>query len=163
MRRRSAAMGLWMCAAVVAVGTLRTGTAFAELSAADKQTLAELALQWAADGGIPDVKLQHDPSKLVVVNLNLPPNTVLRVPNRTVSLKSPMRIQAEADMVGDLLYFRLGPFTGDKDRATVAIALLWAIGVRSKTTYLSGGGSTLQFQQRDGKWTLLPVNERWTS
>jgi hypothetical protein len=45
----------------------------------------------------------------------------------------------------------------------VPIALVWAVGMQSKTPYLSGGGATLQFEQRDGKWTLLPVNERWAS
>ena len=137
--------------------------AHAQLSIADKQALAQLALQWAVDGGIPDVKLLKDASKVVVMDENLPPGTELHVPNRTVALESPMRIQVLADMAGDFLYFRLGPFTGDKDHATVPIALVWAVGVRSKTPYLSGGGTTLQFEHRGGKWTLLPVNERWTS
>lgn len=170
MRRRGApAIGLWTCAAIAAVGALCAcacacaGPAQAQLSVADKQALAELALQWAVDGGIPDVMLLKGPSKLVVLNTNLPAHTQLHVPNRTVSLLSPIRIQTQADMLGDFLYFRFGPVASDKGRATVSIALVWAVGVRSKTPYLSGGGATLQFEQRDGKWTRLPVNERWAS
>jgi hypothetical protein len=149
--------------AVLVAVTLGAGAAAAQLPTADKQTLAELALRWAVDGGIPDVKLLQDPSKLVVIDQNLPPRVALRVPNRTVEVQSPLQIQVRADMEADFLYFRLGPFTGDKDHASVPIALVWAVGVRSKTPYLSGGGATLQFERRDGQWTLLPVSERWMS
>jgi hypothetical protein len=163
LRRIAPTIAVWACAAVAAVGTLCAGPVQAQLSVADKQTLAELALQWAVDGGIPDVKLLKDPSKLVVLSTNLPPRTELHVPNRTVSLQSPISIQARADMRGDFLYFRFGPIARAQDHATVPIALVWAVGVRSKTAYLSGGGATLHFEQRDGKWTLRPVQERWAS
>jgi hypothetical protein len=120
-------------------------------------------LQWAVDGGIPDIKLLKDPANLVVVDINLPPRSELHVPNRTVSVLSPIRIQVQADTVADFLYFRLGPFSGEKGHTTVPIALLWSVGRQTKTPYLSGGGATLEFERRDGKWMLLPIHERWAS
>ncbi len=156
-------MGLWIWAVVGAVSLAGARPAHAQLTNTDKQALAQLALQWAVDGGIPDVKLLKDAPKLVVVDQNLPPRTELHIAKRTVTLLPPIRVQVAADMHSDFLYFRFGPIAGDKNHATVPIALVWAVGVRSKAQYLSGGGTTLQFQQRDGKWTLLPVNERWSS
>ena len=135
----------------------------AQLPNDDRRVLAGLALRWAVDGGIADVKLLSDPSKLVVVDENLPKGTELVVPGRTVSLQSPIRIQAIADRWGDFLYFRIGPFEGEKDHATVRISLLWAVGRDSKTPQQSGGGAALRFERRDGVWTLLPVTELWAS
>jgi hypothetical protein len=157
---RNAAAVCLLGVVLLAVGSR---SAEAQLSNADKQALADMALQWAADGGIPDVKLLPNPTTLLVVNQNLPPRTTLHVANRTVMLESPLRIQVIADVAGDVMYFRLGPFAGEKGRASVAVALVWAVGVSSKAAYLSGGGATLQFEKRDGQWTLLPVNERWAS
>lgn len=150
-------------AAVLILATFGSRAARAELSNADKETLAGLALRWAIDGGIPDVKLMKDPSKVIVESQNLPPRVKLTVPQRTVKVTSLVHLQVEADMYGDFLYFHFGPLTGDERHASVPITLTWAVGVHSKTAYLSGGGTTLQFEMRDGKWTLLPVTERWTS
>jgi hypothetical protein len=133
------------------------------MSATDQHTLAEMALRWAIDGGIPDFKLVKDPSTLIVARTNLPKAPNLRLPGRTVVLLSPQRIQARADAQGDFLYFRFDRWGGDARHATVAIALIWAVSRTSKEHYLSGGGATLEFQKRDDTWQLLPVNERWTS
>jgi len=73
------------------------------------------------------------------------------------------RIQAIADIKGDLLYFRFGQFKGSDVRASVAIALLWAVSVKSKEVYLSGGGATLDFEKVNGAWQMLPVTNRWQS
>jgi len=137
--------------------------AHAQLSNTDKQTLAELALRWAVDGGIPDVGLMKDPAQVFVEDHNLPPRPQLHVPQRTVTVASRIHLQAEADLHGDFLYFHFGPITGEQSRASVPITLVWAVGIGSKAVYLSGGGTTLQFELRHDKWTLLPVTERWTS
>jgi len=129
----------------------------------DKQALAQMALVWALDGGIPDTTLMRDPADVVVERTNLPPRVELKVPQRTVRVVSLVHVQGEADVSGDLLYFHFGPITGNAQRASVPITLAWAVGVRSKEKYLSGGGTTLQFERRKGKWKLLPVTERWTS
>jgi len=146
-------------AALTAVAT----TAQAKLADADKKVLTELALQWAIEGGISDFKLVKDPSHLVVANFNLPKQVELAVPGRTVVVLSLPRIQAEADFRGDFLYFRFNRFKGDDQKAEVAIALVWAVSVKSTTQYLSGGGATLNFEKHDGKWQLQPVMNRWMS
>ncbi|HVO23341.1 MAG TPA: hypothetical protein VMW56_06895 [Candidatus Margulisiibacteriota bacterium] len=138
-------------------------TAHAALSDADKKSVAEMALQWAIDGGIGDFKLVKDPAHLVVATLNLPKGVKLELPGRAIDLFSLLRIQAEADHGGDFLYFRFNRLDGDQEHAKVAIALVWAVGQHSKTQYLSGGGATLDLEKRDGKWQLLPVMNRWQS
>jgi hypothetical protein len=135
----------------------------AALSNDDKKALAEMALQWAIDGGIADFKLVKDPTQLIVANLNLPKGIKLELPGRTISVDSLLLIQTKANRFGDFLYFRFDRFTGDAEHAQIAIALTWAVGEHSTTQYLSGGGATLDFEKRDGKWQLQPVMNRWQS
>ena len=161
-RPRSArALLLGTCAAALAA--IIALPAQAALSDADKKTLAEMAMQWAIDGGIGDFKLVKDPSTLVVATFNLPKNVKLELPGRTINLFSLLRIQAEANHGGDFLYFRFNRFDGDDHHAKVAIALVWAVAENSQTQYLSGGGATLEFEKHDGKWQLQPVMNRWQS
>jgi hypothetical protein len=150
-------------ASLVVLGALVATAAHAALSDADKKTVAEMALQWAIDGGIGDFKLVKDPANLVVANFNLPKGVKLELPGRAISLFSLLRIQAEANHGGDFLYFRFNRLDGDQDHAKVAIALVWAVAEQSRTQYLSGGGAALDFEKRDGKWQLQPVMNRWQS
>jgi len=162
LARRRAALGVWL-GSVMAVCTLLPAPTWAVLADADKQTIAELSIQWAIDGGIGDFKLLKDPSNLVVANFNLPKGAKLVLPGRTIQLFSLLRIQAEANHSGDFLYFRFNRLDGDGEHAKVAIALVWAVAEHSATQYLSGGGATLDFERRDGKWQLQPVTNRWMS
>jgi hypothetical protein len=155
------ALRTWLAVAVLAA--LVAAPAAATLSDADKKRIAEMALQWAVDGGIADFKLVKDPSAFIVANFNLPTDVKLELPGRAIFLYSLLRIQAEADHGGDFLYFRFNSFEGDEDHAKVAIALVWAVGQHSGAQYLSGGGATLDFEKRDGKWQLQPVMNRWMS
>jgi len=150
-------------AAVVAVAVLLVAPAHATLSADDKRTLAQLALQWAIDGGITDFKLVKDPTTIPVLDANLPRGTRLQLAGRKVEVHSLAVMQALADMRGDFLYFRLGPFAEKDQRVNVPIALVWSVSVKSTAQYLSGGGATLEFEQRDGAWRQLPVTNRWSS
>jgi hypothetical protein len=157
------AVGRALGAAVLGLVWSVAAPACAEVADADKKTLAELALRWAVDGGIADVKLMKDASTLVVVDTHLPPGVRLAVAGRTVRVLTSAAIQAEADRAGDFLYFRFDRFTGDARRASVPIALVWAVGKGSTVHYLSGGGATLDFEQRNGTWVLLPVSNQWMS
>jgi hypothetical protein len=150
-------------AIVVVAAALFVAPAQATLSADDKRALVQIALQWAIDGGIADVKLIKDPKKIFVLNVNLPPRTQPEIPDRKVEVQSLALIQAVADTRGDLLYFRIGPFTEKDQHAIVPIALIWAVSVKSTEHHLSGGGATLEFEKRDGKWQQLPVTNRWAS
>ena len=161
-RARRGAVGRALAAALGLLTSV-AAPACADVADADKKTLAELALCWAIDGGIADVKLMKDGSTLVVVDTHLPPGVRLAVEGRTVRVLAPAAIQAEADRAGDFLYFRFDRFAGDARRASVPIALVWAVGKGSTVHYLSGGGATLDFEQRDGAWVLLPVSNRWMS
>ena len=156
--RRHAAL-----ATLLVLGSLVPTAAPAALSNADKKAVAEMALQWAIDGGISDFKLVKDPANLVVANFNIPKGLKLELPGRAISLFSLLRIQAEANHGGDFLYFRFNRFDGDDHHAKVAIALVWAVAENSQTQYLSGGGATLEFEKHDGKWQLQPVMNRWQS
>lgn len=163
-----ARLSSWRCAGLVAGLTALVGTAGIaqvpqSLSTTDRQALAVMALRWAVDGGIQDFKLAKDPTQLVVEHTHLPANTRLRVPRHTVTLLSAPRIQARADRSGDFLYFRFGPFEGTAEHASVPISLLWAVSVHSTVRYLSGGGATLSFEKRNGRWQLLPVTSHWVS
>jgi len=151
-----------LSAGALLIGTLATAVQ-AALPLKDQQTLAEMALQWAVGGGLPDVNLLKDPKTLTVADFNLPKNTELKVPGHKVVVASLPRIQAIADIKGDLLYFRFGQFKGSDVRASVPIALLWAVSVKSKEVYLSGGGATLDFEKVNGAWQMLPVTNRWQS
>jgi hypothetical protein len=133
------------------------------LTAADKRVLAEMALQWAVDGGISDFKLVKDPENLIVSEANLSNKMELKLPDRVITVLSPSNVQERADKEGDFLYFRFGPFIGYRDTARLTITLVWAVSSRSEAQYLSGGGATLKFERREGKWTMLPVTNRWIS
>jgi hypothetical protein len=156
------------CVATAAGAALLLATAAfvvapTELSPASTRLLATLALQWAVSGGIADFKLVKDPSHLVVSSAQLPKRTQLALPGRNVAVLSPRRIQQRADRQGDFLYFRFERFRRHGTRASVALALLWAVSVHSTAHYLSGGGAVLTFEQCDGTWHLLPVRKRWMS
>ena len=162
------AAGHRLAVAAVALACTITATAAArpapgELPAADKRTLAELALQWAVDGGLADFTRVKDPAKLLVSTANLGPKMVLKLPGRSVSILSPARLQAQADNSGDFLYFRFGPFRRDQQGTRVTLSLAWAVSTHSSTLYLSGAGATLHFEKHAGKWRLLPVTDRWMS
>jgi hypothetical protein len=148
---------------VVAGVALLVAPAHATLSAEDKRTLAEMALQWAIDGGIADFKLVKDPSTIYILDANLPARAQLQISGRKVEVRSLVLMQALADAQGDFLYFRVGPFSEKDQHATVPIALVWSVSVNSTAQYLSGGGATLEFEKRDGKWQQLPVTNRWMS
>lgn len=150
-------------AAVVAVAVLLAAPVHAKLPAEDQRTLAQMALQWAIDGGIMDVKLVKDLTTIPVLDANLPPHTRLQLAGRKVEVYSLAVMQALADTQGDFLYFRLGPFAEKDHRVSVPIALVWSVSVKSTVQYLSGGGATLEFEKRDGAWQQLPVTDRWSS
>jgi hypothetical protein len=155
-------IGTLSCASLLTFAiTVAAGPA--SLSNADKRTLAQMALAWAIDGGISDVKLIKDPATVIVSTANLPAKTTLTLPARTVRVLPPAGIQTEADHKGDFLYFRFGSFTGTAETARVAVSLVWAISKHSQHLYLSGGGATLSFEKHDGTWQLLPVTDRWMS
>ncbi|MBI3785463.1 MAG: hypothetical protein HY270_18890 [Deltaproteobacteria bacterium] len=129
----------------------------------DAVTVAEMALEWAVVGGISDFHLVKDPSLLIVADFNLPKNAVLKVAGHKVSLLPLQDIQTMADDRGDFLYFRFAPFIRHAERIDVPISLVWAVGAKSTTIYMSGGGATLNFERQNGKWILLPVTEHWMS
>lgn len=151
-----------LCVCLLAAG-LQAHAAHAELSVDDTRTIVELALQWAVDGGIPDFSLATNKTDLVVANQSLPLNLKPQVPKHTVTILSLLQIQARADITGDFLYFRFGELSEEDQRVRVPIGLFWAVGMNSTKQYVSGGGSVLDFEKRDGKWTLLPVTNRWMS
>ncbi len=151
-------------AVAVAWSVLLAAGAAQALSHADKQTLASLALQWAVEGGIGDVGLLKDPTRLIVAAHYVPSDALLVVPNRTVVLMSLVRIQAHADVTGDFLYFVIGPFQARGERVRVPVKLEWAISVNEQhLPHLSGGGAILEFERKDGQWQRLPVVEQWSS
>lgn len=163
IRRRPARGAAYAVAFGAAVAIATLATAEGVLSAGDRRVLAEQSLRWAIEGGISDFHLVKDPSHLIVASVNLRDVAALQVPHRTVTILSPQRIQNRANTKGDFLYFRFDRFDGDASHARVAVALVWAVSATSKEHYLSGGGATLEFEQRDGRWQLLPVTERWMS
>jgi hypothetical protein len=147
--------------AVLAAGTAAVA-APVELSNADKQALAVLAIQWACDGGLDDFKRVPTGSDLVVADVNLPKDVKLDLPGRKVVVASLARIQAHADIKGDAVYFRLGPFTGDDLRTEVPVALLWAASVRNPAAVVTGSGALLEFEKRNGKWQRVGMTGAWT-
>ncbi|HVM98514.1 MAG TPA: hypothetical protein VMT89_19115 [Candidatus Acidoferrales bacterium] len=161
---------LWIAAAAVSLlwratlaADLKGTPTAAPFGASDEVTIAEMALQWAMDGGIADFHLVKDPNIAIVADLNLPKNAALKLTGHKVSLLSMQDIQSMADEHGDLLYFRFAPFKQRDERIDVPISLVWAVGAKSTTIYMSGGGATLSFKRQNGKWVLLPVTEHWMS
>lgn len=153
---------LWSTILLVTATTVGAAPARA-LTGEDKQTLAVMAMQWVIDGGLADFKLIPDPNTLLVANVGLPKGFTLTLPGRKVTIQSPVKIQARADLGTDLLYFRLGPFAGTDERPSVSVALQWAVSVRRASQQPAlGSGATLEFERRAGTWHLLPVTQRWT-
>ena len=136
--------------------------AYAGLSAEDKKALAETAIQWAIDGGLPDFKFVKEPEKLVVLNTYLPQGAKLELPGRKLAVTSLVRIQATADVGTDVTYFRFGPFSGGDARASGSIALVPVQSIRNPAGGGGSSGADLEFEKRDAKWVVSRVADRWT-
>ncbi len=163
IRRRPTSVAAYVALFGVALAIATPAAAENGLSAVDRRVLAEKALRWAIDGGISDFHLVKDPSHVIIANVNLEGVPELSLPHRAAVILTPQAIQARADGKGDFLYFRFDRFSGDAAHARVVLSLVWAVGATSQEHYLSGGGATLEFEQRDRQWRLLPVTERWAS
>lgn len=163
LRRRPTSVAAYAAIFGVAVAIATLAAAQDGLSAVDRRVLAERALRWAIEGGISDFRLVKDPSHVIVANVNLDGIPGLNIPRRAAVIMSPQAIQARADGKGDFLYFRFDRFSGDAAHARVVLSLVWAVAATSHERYLSGGGATLEFEQRDRQWRLLPVTESWSS
>ena len=153
-----------------ALGALATVTvitcttpAGAEFPKDDKQALGTLAAQWAINGGLPDAQRVPSASDLMVADVNLPKGVSFDLPGRKVVVMSLVLIQAHADIKGDAVYLRLGPFTGNAQRANVPVALLWAASVKNPAAAVRGSGARLELEKRDGQWQVVNVTDRWAN
>jgi len=127
----------------------------------DKQTLATLAVQWAVTGGLAEFQRVPAGADLIVAKVNLPAGVSIDLPGRKAVMMSLARIQAQADIKGDTVYFRLGPINGNAQRATLPVALLWAASIKNPAAAVTGSGALLEFEKHDGKWQRVNVTGEW--
>ena len=127
----------------------------------------ELAL---AAQEIQDYNLIEDKANIVLSSENVDPSLLPQISGVTLTLHSPEQIQEKADQQGDFLYLRFKEITpalsvaeGVKDsKIIVSLENAWAIGKNSTTAYLSGGGFTVEYHLKNGKW-VGEVTVTWIS
>lgn len=146
---------------IVCTAVAIASSAQARPSKQDAELLASKALGWALDGGLAGAKALPATAAIDVVAVTLPAGAELKVPGRTVSVSSLIRLQAEADVKADRPVFVFNSVVVRGERATVSLSLKWAVAVRSTATPPAVQGAVLEFERRGESWEIAKVSERW--
>jgi hypothetical protein len=132
----------------------------------DRQTIAQMSLEWAVLGkNISDYNLIKDKDHLVLSTRNINKGYNFSLGNITISILTPEEIKQKSEAEGDYLYFEFEMLEIYGSRATVKLNNIWAQNETSRKTiaYLSGGGATIPFTKIGGKWVRQDVTETWIS
>ncbi|MBU1717420.1 MAG: hypothetical protein KKG70_17640 [Proteobacteria bacterium] len=134
-----------------------------KITAKDITEVMRLTLERAlAAQEIPDYDLIEDTANIVLSSENVNPSLLPQISGVTLTLLSPEQIQEKADRQGDFLYLRFKEITVEDSKIIVSLESAWAIGKNSTTAYLSGGGFTVEYHRKDGKW-VGEVTVTWIS
>ncbi len=132
----------------------------------DRQTIAQLSLEWAVLGkNISDYNLIKDKEHLVLSTRNINKSYNFSLENITISILTPEEIRQKSEAEGDFLYLEFEMIDIHGSGATVKLNNIWAQNENSRKTmaYLGGGGATIPFTKIGGKWVRQDVTETWIS
>lgn len=132
----------------------------------DRQTIAQMSLEWAVLGkNISDYNLIKDKDNLVLPTGNINKGYNFSLENITISILTPEEIRQKSEAEGDYLYLEFEMLEIYGSRATVKLNNIWAQNETSRKTiaYLSGGGATIPFTKIGDKWVRQDVTETWIS
>ena len=132
----------------------------------DRQTIAQMSLEWAILGkNISDYNLIKDKDHLVLSTRNINKGYNFSLGNVTISILTPEEIKQKSEAEGDYLYLEFEMLEIYGSRATVKLNNIWAQNETSRKTiaYLSGGGATIPFIKVGDNWVRQAITESWIS
>ena len=88
----------------------------------------------------------------VLSTQNIRTNWVGGLQGLSVQLLTPNEIQRKANTQGDFLYLSIPEVRVRHQCIAVVITNSWAVGARSKSVYLSGGGAAYEYRKESGRW-----------
>jgi hypothetical protein len=89
---------------------------------------------------------------VILSSKNIKPEWIKSPLGVKIKLMSQRQIQQKADRQGDFLYMSFPEVRVRGTCVAVTVANSWAVGKRSRTAYLSGGGYTYEYRKESGKW-----------
>lgn len=142
-------------------GCNRISDGLGNVTDADKALVAKLAFENAfiTNSGLLE-KEQKD--SVIVSTRNIKPEWLKDVNSLKINLMSQNKIQNLADSTKDFPYISFSRFDVKGSCVAIEVANIWAVGNKSKTVYLSGGGKVYEFRKESGKWNRKLIWE-WIS
>ena len=83
---------------------------------------------------------------------NIQRNWVRELPGLSVQLLTPNEIQRKANTQGDFLFLSIPEVKVRQQCIAVTVTNSWAVGTRSRSVYLSGGGASYEYRKQSGRW-----------
>lgn len=125
-----------------------------QLSDSDKADIVNRLLELSlSQGNVPDFEmLKGQKGAIIVSAANIKAEWLRPLPNLNITVLDQSDIQEKADRKGDFLYISVGKFEVSGKCVIVALNNSWAVGKKSGTGYLSGGGLVFVFRKESGKW-----------
>lgn len=114
-------------------------------------------------GKIPDYNLIKDKKNIIISSENIESNLLGVLAGMKFTILTPLEIKEKANKEGDFLYLKFKKIDINIMKATISIDNNWAVDNKSKVSYLSGGGMTITFHKRFGKWIEDTTREMWIS
>ena len=112
-----------------------------------KATLAEVASSRS------DLIEQTQREKGAVLSTqNIQRDWVRELPGLSVQLLTPAEIQHKANTQGDFLFLSIPEVKVRHQCIAVTVTNSWAVGTRSRSVYLSGGGASYEYRKQSGRW-----------
>ena len=114
-------------------------------------------------GKIPDYNLIKDKNNIIISSENIESTLSGVLSGMNYTILTPLEIKGKANKEGDFLYLKFKKIDINIMKATISIDNTWSLGNNSKFSYLSGGGMTITFHKRFGKWIEDTTREMWIS
>ncbi len=137
---------------------------FIKLTDEDKAELIKLALEMAlVKKEIPDYNQIQKQEHFLLSTENIKPELVPEIKGIKLILLEPEEIQERADKKGDLIfYFRFKKLKAEGSKILVYLDNIPMYAKNFTQRFLLGGGFTIEFQKKDGKWVCV-IPTSWIS
>ena len=123
-----------------------------EVSDVDKAEVfrAMLAQAIAPQGGLLDPKQRE--TGVILSTRNIERHWLQPIPGLSIQLWTPADIQRKADDEADFMYLVIPEMKIRGQCIAVTLSNTWAVGKKSKSAYMSGGGLSYEYRKESGRW-----------
>ncbi len=116
----------------------------------DRAKVVKLTLEKAIDRLL---TAEEKRKGFILSTRNIKPEWIKNEPNLQIRIMSQESIQQKADHDGDFLYMSFSEVEVRGSCIAVSVDYSWAVGKDSKFGYVSGGGLSIEYRKKAGKWT----------